>query len=539
MDSTRANCFFSARTRLLGSAALALVVIAGVASPASAADELNADGWTVLRPASDTRFVFVSSSTGDDRRSGRSPAQAVKTIARAKQLMRDHSADWMLLKRGDSWNESIGGWKISGRSADERLVIASYGDATARPLIKPFGQHGISGSYGENVSHVAIVGIHFQGNRNEADTSRGIRWQAVGEDLLIEDCYIEGYKDNITIEGQGNGYSDVKLRRNIIVDAWSVNGHSQGLYVTNTNNVLLEENLIDHNGWNTSIPGAEASTFNQNVYLQTGVTGVVFRGNISSRAGAAGVQMRSGGLAENNLFYANETAIRFGYTALQWPQEAATGAIKNNVVLGGPLARPVHEVFGIWTERLRNVQVEGNLVAEATDGEAPIAFTLGTGAENSVFQNNTTYDWVQGTSGTALKTTAETSGTPGNVTVRDNRWVMPGAARVISVRTVGAIAFMHNDMEGMAPNANAFFVEGSTMNFSRWVSQPNVTQDEITQVNFVDEGRDLKDYARSLGFTDEAAFLTAARLVSKNNWNPAMTGTAASGWILQGYQVRP
>ena len=57
--------------------------------------------------------------------------------------------------------------------------------------------------------------------------------------------------------------------------------------------LTIEGNLFDHNGWNPDIPGAEATTFNQNVYLQVGVTGVVFSGNVSARAAGAGCRPRS------------------------------------------------------------------------------------------------------------------------------------------------------------------------------------------------------------------------------------------------------
>lgn len=517
--------------------AAALLAAAGLPGPALA-DERTEDGWTILKPSPDTRFVFVSSSEGDDRNSGRSPGQAVKTIARGKELMRNDSTDWMLLRKGDTWHEVFNSWKFSGRSPDERVVITTYGESHERPKIVCQNAHGITAPYGEDVSHVAIVGLHFVSDRAVDNVTRGVRWQSTGEDLLIEDCKIEGFASNITIEGLQPGFENATIRRTIIADAWTTGGHSQGLFAKDVTGLVLEENVIDHNGWNPDIPGAEATTFNQNVYLQVGVTGVVFSGNVSARAAGAGVQMRSGGIAENNLFYANDMAMRFGYPSLDWPSQAATGLIKNNVVVGGPLARETDQVFGIWTERLLDVVIEGNVVTSAVGPGQPVAFTLGGNAERVVMRNNTAYHWTVGNSGQALKMTADTVNTiPGSVTVRDNRWIMPGTTRVVNIRTLGMIAFWNNDFQGISPSENVFQFEGRNANLQGWIDTPNVTQDELTTLHLHDEGRTLGDYARMLGFADEAAFLAAARNISRDEWRPELTGTAASAWIRSGYAI--
>lgn len=525
--------------RVLGTTAGLLVGLAGLA-PTALADERNADGWTVLRPAPDTRFVFVSSSEGDDRNSGRTPAQAVRTIAKAASLVRNNSADWLLLKKGDTWHEGFGSWKNSGRSEDERVVIASYGDADTRPTIVCEGENGIAAPYGQDVSHVAIVGIHFKADRPaSSDSSRGIRWLSVGEDLLVENCKIEGFFNNISIEGINVGFENAQIRRNVIVDAWSVSGHAQGIFANDVTGLLIEENIIDRNGWNPDVPGADATTFKQNVYLQVGVTGVEFRGNITSRASAAGVQMRSGGIAEDNLIYANPMGLRFGYSSLEWPQEAARGVIRNNVVVGGPLSRDVDEVFGIWTERMLDTQITGNVVTKAQGSNAlPIAYTMGGNAANVVMHNNTAYKWTNGSLGQAIKFSVDTVGTePGSVTVRDNRWIMPGSDKVVNIRTMGMIAFWSNDFEGVDGSDEIFKIDGQNATMSEWLATPNVTQDQILDIHLVDESRDLKAYAQHLGFTDEVAFLQAARSMSRDNWDVRLTGAAASAWIRAGFET--
>lgn len=537
---------------LLRAAAATIVALAGVSSPALAQPvdvdlpntaprpTVNKAGWSVLNPAPDTKFVFVSSSEGNDLNSGRSPAHAVRTLERAKELMRNDSADWMLLRKGDTWNESFGSWRISGRSIDEPVVIASYGEYGSRPLIRCDNEHGIVAPYGDDVSHVAIVGLKFIADRDPGSSHRGIRWLSVGEGLLVEDCHIEGFFNNISIEGIGTGFENARIRRNIVIDAWSTSGHAQGIFANDVTGLLIEENIIDRNGWNPDIPGADATTFKQNVYLQVGVTGVEFLGNITSRSSAAGLQARSGGTIEDNLVYANSMGIRFGYRTLDWPQESATGTIRRNTVLGGPLARDVDEMFGIWTERSRNVPVYHNLIAFASPNTIPTGFSLGGGAEDVWFRYNSVYEWTTNGNGQAIKFTVDTVGQePGTVTVADNQWYMPGANLFMNVRTLGMIAFWNNDFIGLDPESRAFRMDGSSARLNEWIETPNVTRDDIDPVEMVDGGRDLGDYARTLGLADEEAFLEAARQMSKDNWDPRLTGAAASEWIRAGYELRP
>jgi hypothetical protein len=93
------------------------------------------NGWTVVTPASDTRVVYVSVSQGSDANSGLSASSPLKSIAKAKTLLRDGAGDQLLLKKNDVFSESLGYWRISGKSADQPLLIGSYGEG-ARPEIR-------------------------------------------------------------------------------------------------------------------------------------------------------------------------------------------------------------------------------------------------------------------------------------------------------------------------------------------------------------------------------------------------------------------
>ena len=73
----------------------------------------DAAGWTVVTPASDTQVIYVSSSTGSDANDGLSQGSAVQTLTRGKVLVRDGFADWMLLKRGDTFGSFTPGTNVA------------------------------------------------------------------------------------------------------------------------------------------------------------------------------------------------------------------------------------------------------------------------------------------------------------------------------------------------------------------------------------------------------------------------------------------
>src|SRR5882724_12812376 len=76
---------------------------------------LDANGWTTFTPSADKRIIYVSSSTGSDSNNGLSPNAAVATIAKGLSRIRNRSADWLLLKAGDTWlNQQFGFLPFSG-----------------------------------------------------------------------------------------------------------------------------------------------------------------------------------------------------------------------------------------------------------------------------------------------------------------------------------------------------------------------------------------------------------------------------------------
>jgi hypothetical protein len=300
-------------------------MLAAVTFAASAAAlPRDTAGWTVLEPSADSRLVYVSDSMGSDGNSGLSPDQPVKTIARAESLLRDGRPDWMLLKRGDTWtNQSLGTWGKRGRSESERMVITSYGDGP-RPLLRTGSSDGMTvwRASIDTYSHLAITDLHLQAHTwdgtggGPGSNPAGIKWHRPGENLLIENNHFEGFANNITVQSVDNNrrFHNLEVRRNIIVDAFAKNqsfdggSHSQGLYTSNVDGVLVEQNVFDHNGWNDEVDGAGPTIFNHNLYIQYDNWNLEVRDNIIARASAHGLQARPGGIVDGNLFVDNSLA---------------------------------------------------------------------------------------------------------------------------------------------------------------------------------------------------------------------------------------
>ncbi len=226
------------------------------------------NGWTVFEPSEDTQVIYVSSSAGDDSWSGRAPEWngidgPKKTLSAGYTELREGYPDWLLLKRGDTWDGEIFERtsqptppRSSGRSALEPLVIATYGKSSQRPIIQGFERAPFRiRNTSEIVNNVALVGLHFYGSLLDPNSPdfNGTGVLAVdrltpGDFFHIEDCHFE----YTGIQISSGAVHDFTLRRSIIHHNYSASGgHAQGMYLSNVQGALLEENVFDHNGWSS------------------------------------------------------------------------------------------------------------------------------------------------------------------------------------------------------------------------------------------------------------------------------------------------
>lgn len=354
-----------------------------------------------------TRTVYVSSSEGEDRNDGLSPATSKKTLAEAKGLMRHGFPDAMLLKRGDVWNESLGHWKKSGLSPSEPMVVSTWGSG-ARPLIQSGVEGGIwtnGGGSAARIDFLSLVGLHFRPDGyTGGGNCVGGEFLQPGSHLTIEDCVFEGYCLNLVFQGYGGRHHDFRLLRSTIIDSWTVHaigGHSQGLYAYAVDGLLIADCVFDHNGWNERVAGAGADVFSHNVYIDNDNTNVVVSGNVIANASSHGMQLRPGGSAIDNLFLRNSIALSVGGGDAPEPN-GVTAEILDNVILDGKdidSANP--RGWGMWFANIASGRVLRNVIANNKLGRQPNVMTLdgdhrGVGVHDLAIRQNVFYKWGGG-----------------------------------------------------------------------------------------------------------------------------------------------
>ena len=252
------------------------------------------------------RFLVPPATTPT---TGGTPASAVASVERGYDLLRDGKPDWLLFKSGDTWDTGFPGWKKSGRSASEKMLVGTYGTGD-RPYFRVSDSHFI-GSYGQ-VSHVAFVGLHahavvrdpadkdFQPNVHNrskaANNMGGFVWLAEGGDILLEDCQrrllpLQTLSSSETARRRCSTASPSAATSSPTPTATTTPSSaatSSGLFAKRVKNLYIEENLFDHNGWNPVVEGADRTKFNHNLYIQYDCSKVTAVGNIISRGSAHG-----------------------------------------------------------------------------------------------------------------------------------------------------------------------------------------------------------------------------------------------------------
>ncbi len=499
------------------------------------------DGWTSLKPTPETRIIYVSSSRGSDANAGTSQNLPVKTIAAGVSKLRDGKPDWLLLRKGDEFPSGLGQWEKSGFGADAPMVIGTWGEDPARPRLLTGSGAGLNMTEPNGVRFLAIVGLEITPQTyTGTEKAQGVRWVGPGESLLIEDCKFTGYATNIVVQGGADVVRDVRIRRSVIADAYAIGSHSQGIFMTKVDGILIEECVLDHNGWKEGTPGAEATIFNHNIYLTKDTTpNTVVRGNLSANASSHGMQMRRGGLCENNLLIGNPINILFGQFQNGWPQQSATGSILRNVVLDSRDIGVQKRGFGVWMQMVDGVTARANLIAHQKAGGMAAGFALDSNFKDVRIEGNVVHDWSKRDGGgAALKVTL----TPGSsLTFADNIIDQTNGARIVELAggEARACTFKGNSYHAAGDRSNWFMIERDAMDLSKWASEAGDSAAKAQPPRFEDPERDLAAYSKSIGGEASAqAFLRKAREQSKANWDPKLTATAANEWIRAGYGLK-
>jgi hypothetical protein len=523
---------------------------AGVVPP-----QLDANGYTIFTPSPDTRIVYVSTSIGNDSFSGLTPDRPKRTIAAGKRLLRHTFPDWLLLRRGDTFDEPIGQWVTSGRSENEPQVVWSYGPSTVRPRLRvprdfAFGRWG-GNQAPPRIEHLAVAGLHFTSEGRQAnDTPGGILWNGPGDDVLFEDLRIEGFVTNIVLQSpRADPVINIRIRRCVVVDSYSWSTHSNGLYAEGVRGLLIEESLFDRNGWNEFVPGAFPTIFNHNIYIATGNWQVTVRRNILSRASSHAVQLRCGGSVVDNVVVQNPVGILLGGGTPDPLTHTlgVSGSVIGNVVLEGVDILNHPRGIGIDIENigLRGAVVSGNIIANKITSSDSQSIRLGAsgqgvgvGCINVQVTGNVVYNWrgniriddpqpgaVQRAHRFENNIFQEPSPTPFGplLLVRDN-----------SVMT--AVFRSNNSLFLNRPLAQWVVIGQAYMPFDVWANGVSGGIAMIDRVSLTDPTRNLSRYAAAIGGDGTTnGFLLEARRQSRQSFNPGVTAGATLDYLRAGF----
>lgn len=511
-------------------------------------------GWTTFEPSVDTRMVYVSSSSGDDQNIGLSPEMPKQTLAAGQALLRHGYPDWLLLKRGDVWQESLGQWTKSGRASSEPMVVSTYGLSPDRPLLRTGSQTGIrtngGGGSAATIDCLAIVGLHFQADGyTGGGDCYGAQMLQPGSHLLIEDCKFEGYGTNLVFQGFGGRHTDFRLRRSVIVDAYAVHSmsgaHAQGLYAYGVDQLLIEENVFDHNGWSETVPGAGADIYSHNMYIDNGNTAVRVRGNLIANGSSHGLQLRCGGSVVNNLFVKNSIALLVGGGNNPEPG-GVTAAVRGNVILEGKnidAANP--RGWGIVLSNISSGEVSYNVVANNDLGTQPAPLILDgdavgdssptVGVHHTRIVGNRFSNWGGG---------ILVEGNPSQIShlefsgndVQDERLPWPLISHSVAGTTAAFRSSGNRFFDSISPITSWVEIGNVPRSIDHWKAQVGDTTSVIENAVYLEPDRCLADYSAFLGGAfGLSAFLDVSRLQSSTHWRPAYTAMRANRYIRLGF----
>ena len=502
------------------------------------ADDEADSFWTDFIPSTDTRLIFVSSTEGSDSNTGYTADSPVKSLAKGYALLRDGSPDWMLLKRGDTWYEPLPVWDKSGRSESEIMIVGAYGDEIERPQIRPDNVSAIRIFGSVPIEHIAFVGMHFEPKDPQAsERPSGVLLLKSVDNILFEDLYVANWKGNFNLQAfDGAIGTNVRLNGCVIVDAWSDTSHAQGIYSQSIDGLTIENCVIDHNGYNDA-QNAPATIYNHNMYINNGTKNVVVRNNIISNASSHGIQLRPGGVVEDNLFLSNPIAILIGGGT--HPDEGGvTGSIQNNLIMyGRNITDNQPRSWGIDITNIRSAEVSNNILYSAMLTSNSNAINMRDYRDDSFglmdlsLRNNSIINWPGGLS----------VGAPGsqshyeNILVESNKFYLNTASNNKSMVDLfdssdNSITIRNNEYNHIGSDSRAFRDSGRFMDSAQWSAQAEASG--VFRLNSsMPSGLGIEEYLESNGVQGGLDdFIEMARTMSRQNFQPVILPESVYDW---------
>jgi hypothetical protein len=362
----------------------------------------------------------------------------------------------------------------------------------------------------------------------------GISFLGAFHNLLIEDVRTTGMSGGISLwNPAGVPGNNVVVRRCQILNAFSAPNiaHSNGMYASSQRNFVVEDCLFDHNGWKEGDPSTQ-TIFNHNLYFHDSgsVYPLIFRNNISARASSHAVQMRSGGIADNNLLYQNPLNILIGSSQAVYPPIPST--ISNNVINDSRDINGAARGNGLDFVGGDNHFIINNIFKDRVTGSPLMAAISFQGAlfpvRSANVRSNITWNWN-------APSYSFYGGTINNITLANNNVneVLP----ILITEGDRSPTLNHRNNFYWCPNTNPFRWNNGYLIPSQFFTSVNDTGSIFSQSVFPDPTRNLNTYYNTIFNTNTGAmgFINAARENRRGRWDPRLTASAANDWIRAGF----
>ena len=264
-------------------------------------------------------------------------------------LMRRGHPDHLYLERGGEWDlDVIKARNVPSGATSSPAVLGYYGFAQARPVLNTHGRVWDRLA----MDNLVITGWHFKGKDRDPHVvgyiprkdvaiqilyaSNNLRFDDVKFSYLGLVAYPASHLDSPSMA------HNLMINRTIFVGNYhnessiTHGARASNLYIDKTNGVTIEESVFDFGGWYPGVENAGANKLSHCFYGQYGNPGntLEVRANIFSRCASHALQVRWGGLVEDNFFARNSIAIASGYHLASSPKSPQNSRhhVINNVI---------------------------------------------------------------------------------------------------------------------------------------------------------------------------------------------------------------
>jgi hypothetical protein len=344
------------------------------------------------------------------------------------------TSHWLLLERGQVYDMGqLLNARASGESELHPLYIGAWGDGDKPQLF-------VNNQFIGDSKNLVIQDIHIPSGLTVLNSSN-----VIFDNLTFtrtNPVFIG--TDGLTV--RNSEFYDIFRETPKSTTGFWEDGKLQGIYVSDTDGLLLEGNFFDMIGWEkdyrldgSTEGGMPPSKFSHDMYIDYNNTDVTLRDTIAMRAASWGAQIRSGGFIEDNVFLDNNAGLSFlGGMFGSLPPDGNYSLVADNLITSAAYRDAPEAGATNWsfTNNGYLSTIVDNIVAHAADPNNPAEMTAKKWSgeapmmEKPAFYNDTIlWNWgqpsnVEGLDPTAMNQTtiqlftAQLLGKP-NATIND------------------------------------------------------------------------------------------------------------------------